>query len=170
MVIRRQTLAPRRPNRLKGHDYSQNGAYFITVCVKGRAEILWEPVGVDCVRPGQPVPLSDIGKIIDREIGRIRSVYPNVAAEKYCVMPNHIHMILLIFNGENGRTQFAPTISRVVKQWKGSITKQIGVSIWQKSFHDHIIRNEREYQKIWNYIDGNPYCWKTDRFHPANNP
>lgn len=71
-------------------------------------------------------------------------------------MPDHIHMIIFIMPNENGRTQFAPTLSRIIKQFKGSITKQIGFSIWQKSFNDHIIRNEKSYLEIWKYIDGNP--------------
>lgn len=158
----------REQNRLMGYDTSQNGAYFITVCVQDRAEILWKSVGANCVRPDQPVPLSDIGEMIDREINKIKFVYESVAVDKYCIMPNHIHMILLISYVQNGRTQFAPTISRVIKQWKGAITKQAGTSIWQKSFHDHIIRNEREYEKIWNYIDGNPLCWEKDCFYPGN--
>ena len=59
----------------------------------------------------------------------------------------------------------APTISRVVQQMKGIITKQIGYSIWQKLFHDHIIRNEKDYLKIWEYIENNPARWKEDCFY-----
>ena len=69
-------------------------------------------------------------------------------------MPDHIHMILFI--DTKRRTQFAPTISRVVKQFKGAVTKQLGFSIWQKSFNDKIIRNEKAYLEIWRYIDENP--------------
>jgi len=71
-------------------------------------------------------------------------------------MPDHIHFIISIHTDENGRTQFAPTISRVMKQFKRSITKQIGRSIWQKSFHDHGIRNQQDYDEIWEYIENNP--------------
>ena len=81
-------------------------------------------------------------------------------------MPNHIHMI--ITNTNNERTQFAPTISRIIKQMKGIITKEIGYSIWQKSFHDHIIRNEKEYNLIAEYIENNPIKWEDDCFHPNN--
>ena len=69
-------------------------------------------------------------------------------------MPDHIHMILFI--DTKRRTQFAPTISRVIKQFKGAITKKLGFSIWQKSFNDEIIRNEKAYLEIWRYIDENP--------------
>ncbi len=74
-------------------------------------------------------------------------------------MPNHIHFIISIKADKNGRTQFAPTISRVVKQFKGSITKQIGKPIWQKSFYEHTIRNQTDYNEIWEYIENNPLKW-----------
>ena len=59
----------------------------------------------------------------------------------------------------------APTISTVIQQLKGVITKQIGWSVWQKLFHDHVIRNEKDYLKIWEYIDNNPISWKEDCFY-----
>ena len=59
----------------------------------------------------------------------------------------------------------APTISTVVQQLKGVITKQIGDSIWQKLFHDHVVRNEHDYRKIWEYIDTNPAKWQEDCFY-----
>ena len=65
-------------------------------------------------------------------------------------------MILTIDTAADGRTQFAPTVSRVMKQFKGSITKQIGRSVWQKSFYEHGIRNQQDYDEIWEYIHNNP--------------
>ncbi|MBQ2911822.1 MAG: transposase, partial [Clostridia bacterium] len=62
-----------------------------------------------------------------------------------------------------GRTQFAPTISRIVKQFKGSVTKQIGKSIFQKSFFDRVIRDRREYLAVWKYIDENPLKPETNK-------
>jgi len=84
-------------------------------------------------------------------------------------MPNHIHIIIVLQCGENGRPKVAPTISRIIQQFKGSISKQIGFSIWQKLFHDHIIRNEKKYQKIWEYIDTNPLKWEDDCYFERNN-
>ena len=78
--------------------------------------------------------------------------YDAVDVAKHVIMPNHIHMIIVIAVNGGGRTQFAPTISRVIKQFKGSITKQIGFSLWQRSYHDHIIRDEKEYLRIAQYI------------------
>ena len=148
-------LPQRKKARLQGYDYASCGAYFVTICTADRHQLLWENVEANCVRPNEP-PLSDIGKTINREIQKLNGIYKNVVVDKYAIMPDHIHMIIFIMPNENGRTQFAPTLSRIIKQFKGSITKQIGFSIWQKSFNDHIIRNEKSYLEIWKYIDGNP--------------
>lgn len=148
---------PKRKNiRLNDYNYSSNGAYFITICTKNKENLLWKNVGANCVRPLDQLPLSKIGIVIENEIYKLNTVYKNIKVDKYQIMPNHIHLIIFIYEDSNGRTQFAPTISRIIKQFKGSITKQIGFSIWQKSFYDRIIRNENEYQSVWNYIHNNP--------------
>ena len=154
----------RKPNRLSGYDYSQNGAYYVTICVKDRRNLLWH-VGATCGRPLEKPLLSHIGEIIDVEIAKISYVYENVSIEKYVIMPNHIHLIIILQPDKSGRPQVAPTISRIIQQFKGSISKQLGYSIWQKSYYDHIIRNESEYQKIWEYIDTNPLKWELDRYY-----
>ncbi|MDR3054381.1 MAG: hypothetical protein LBU53_03130, partial [Zoogloeaceae bacterium] len=169
----------RKPNRLTDYDYSQNGAYFITICAKDRAGIFStieapdriDDVGANCVRPNMPdnvrPQLSPIGIIIEKEIKALSKIYDQVAVDGYVVMPNHVHIIIVIGGAgiESGRTQFAPTVSRVVKQWKGAITKQPGFSPWQKSFHDRIIRNEEEYTHIAEYIETNPARWSEDCFY-----
>lgn len=151
---------PKRKNiRLNDYNYSSNGAYFITTLLfvlKNKENLLWKNVGANCVRPLDQLPLSKIGIVIENEIYKLNTVYENIKVDKYQIMPNHIHLIIFIYEDSNGRTQFAPTISRIIKQFKGSITKQIGFSIWQKSFYDRIIRNEKEYQSVWNYIHNNP--------------
>ncbi len=156
-------LRQRKPNRLKDYDYSQNGAYFVTICTKGRQEMLWH-VGARIARPQDNVPLSEYGIIINNAIVEIPKHYPTVLVDKYVIMPNHIHMILRLSN-DRGRAMRAPTISTVINQMKGYITKQIGFSIWQKLFHDHIIRNEQEYREIWQYIDENSIKWEEDCFY-----
>ncbi len=152
-------LPKRKQNRIKDYDYSMPGAYFITICTANREPILWEECRGELCSPAD-IKISPIGMIVANEIERLNGIYDMVCVDKYCVMHNHIHLIIFINVGENGRTQFAPTISRVVKQFKGVITKQIGKSIWQRSFYDHGIRNERDYQEIWQYIENNPlkYC------------
>lgn len=166
-----QGMSNRQPNRLEQYDYSQNGAYYITICTKDRQNILWEhannqnptSVGANSVRPQK---LSKCGIIINDAIVKIPNIYDSVFVEKYVIMPNHIHLIILIDNDLNKRrTMFAPTISRVVKQFKGYCTKQMGKTIWQKSFYDHIIRNEIDYHRIWQYIDENPAKWELDEYY-----
>ena len=148
-------LPKRKPIRIADYDYSTPGAYFITVCTANREKIFWSDRRGELCSPAN-VPLSDIGMIVHNEIKKLNSVYDAVRVDKYCIMPDHIHFIISINTDENGRTQFAPTISRVIKQFKGSITKQVGRPIWQKSFYDHGIRNQQDYDEIWQYIENNP--------------
>lgn len=83
-----------------------------------------------------------------------------MSVDKYVIMPDHIHMLLQIHSDGNGRPMVAPTIDRIVKQMKGYITKQIGFSIWQKSYNDHIIRGKYDYREAWEYIENNPLKYK----------
>ncbi len=80
-------------------------------------------------------------------------------------MPNHLHILAIISADENGRTQFAPTVYRMVKQFKGSATKKIGRSIWQKSFIEHVIRDKQDYEIKLNYIYENPIRWHYDELY-----
>ena len=112
--------------------------------------------------------LSEYGKIVDVAIQNIPRVYPAVSVNKYVIMPNHVHLLLQIYPDASGQPMTAPTISTVVQRMKAYVTKEIGFSIWQKLFHDHILRNESEYPKIWEYIDQNPLKWEDDCFHPTN--
>ena len=155
----------RKPNRLRNYDYSSNGMYFITVCTKGKAHIFGNIVGATIGRLAG-MQLSPYGKITKQSIENINNHYPAVFVDKYVIMPNHIHLILQIdtYNG-NRRPMVAPTISTVVQQLKGCVSKQAGFSLWQKTFHDHIIRDENDYEKIWEYIDTNPLKWETDCFY-----
>lgn len=132
--------------------------------------MLWEDVhavGADSIRPQcedigdvgadniRPPVLSKYGIAVDTAIRAISEHYENVKVDKYCIMPDHVHMILFIRQNVCGRMISAPTLSNVVGQMKRWVSKQIGFSMWQKSFYDRIIRNEEEYQKIWKYIDEN---------------
>ena len=148
-------LPKRKPIRIENYDYSTPGAYFITVCTTNREIIFWSDRRGELRSPAN-VPLSDIGMIVNNEIQKLNTIYDSVRVDKYCIMPDHIHFIISIDTDENGRTQCAPTISRVIKQFKGSITKQIGRPIWQKSFYDHGIRNQQDYDEIGKYIENNP--------------
>lgn len=156
-----EKLPKRKPNRLMDYDYSQMGAYFITICVKDRKCILWDNyVGAPIGRP----QLSEVGKAADKSIQNISHIYNGIDIANYIIMPNHIHMIIMIQRSKGGRAMRAPTISTIINQMKGYVTKQIGYSIWQKLFHDHIIRNQQEYDKIYEYIDTNPLKWQEDKY------
>ena len=146
---------------MQEHDYSSAGYYFITICVKDGHEMLSSiDVGARIARP------SDIGMAVESSIQKISEKYESVRLDKYVIMPNHIHMILALSptNGD-GRAMRAPTISTIINQFKGYVTKQIGFSVWQKLFHDHIIRDEAEYKRIWQYIDENPAKWTEDKYY-----
>ena len=161
-------LPVRKSIRLQGYDYSSNGAYFITICVKDGHEMLRDErvyVGARIARP-----LSDIGKVVKTTIENIPKIYNGVFIDIFTIMPNHIHMIVRIENSrraisKDGRAMRAPTISRIINQFKGYVTKQIGFSIWQKLFYDEIIRNEQAYNSIWHYIDENPEKLAEDEFY-----
>ena len=163
-------LPNRKQIRIKDYDYSTPGAYFVTICTANQEKILWSDRRGELCSPAN-VPLSDIGMIVDNEIKKLNSVYDAVRVDKYCIMPEHIHMILVIDTDDNERTRrgelrspvCAPTISRVLKQFKGSITKQVGRPIWQKSFYDHGIRNQQDYDEIWAYIENNPLKYALNR-------
>ena len=150
-----------KPTRLPEFDYSTPGAYFITICTKDRKNLFWEDVGASIARP----QLTPWGEIADKAISQIPKYYPAISVDHYVIMPNHIHLLLQINTDTDGRPMVAPTISIVVQQLKGVITKQIGQSVWQKLFHDHVIRGDADYLKIWEYIDNNPAKWEEDCFY-----
>ena len=148
-------LPNRKPIRIENYDYATPGAYFITVCTANREKIFWDSVGADIIRP-QNVPLSAAGKIAEQGILQIAEHYANAVVDKYCIMPDHIHLILRIESNVGGRMISAPTVSTVVGSMKRWVSKQIGRPIWQKSFYDHGIRNQQNYDEIWHYIENNP--------------
>ena len=149
-------LRKRKRIRLKDYDYSNPGVYFVTVCIKDRKSLLWDNVGATSGRHKQ-VRLSKYGKFVDDAIRQISNHYPTIKINNYAVMSDHIHLLLSIEGDVNGRPVVAPTISTVINQMKGYVSKQVGYSIWQKSFVDHIIRNEKDYIEHFNYIENNPY-------------
>lgn len=159
---------PQRKNlRLKDFDYSSNNYYFVTICTKGNKPLLSSIVGDGAHTVPRKITLKPYGKIVEKHILRINSVYENIRVEKYIIMPNHIHMLIFIdrfhqdnetvcnkVNDKNG-TMWAssPTtdLSTVVRTFKTMVTKEIGISIWQRSFYDEIIKSETHFQNVWNY-------------------
>ena len=156
-------LPKRKKSRLTEYDYSTPNAYFITVCTGNRKNLFWKDVGAIIDRP-KNVPLTSLGAIAQRSIEEISKHYPAISVDHYVIMPNHIHLLLQINTDVNGRSMIAPTISTVVRLFKGAVSHLIGKPIWQKGFYDHVIRGDADYQKIWTYIDNNPAKWAEDRF------
>lgn len=163
-------LRQRKQNRLQGYDYGRPGYYFITVCIEKHAEMLGEVVrecrGAHCA-PAY-VRLSNIGHVVNNAILQIPAYHPKACVDKYVIMPNHVHMIVCL-GGNDGRAMRAPTcrssIPQIVRGMKEAVTKALGFNMWQKSYHDHIIRNEADYRRIWEYIDTNPAKWREDCYY-----
>ena len=148
-------LPERKPNRLLEYDYSETGAYFITVCTKNREPLLSRVVAGEKLDTPCTVVLTSIGIAVDGAIRDITEHYRGVHAAKYVIMPNHIHMLLYI----QKRNDSSVSVSRIIKEFKTRVTKQIGAPIWQKSFYDHIIRNQEDYDMRYRYIENNPANW-----------
>lgn len=161
-------LPKRKHPRLKNYDYSQNGCYFVTVCVKDRKNLLGTiPVGRDAHIPPSVFP-SNIGVIVDKYIKNIPSVYTGIIVDSYVIMPNHVHLLITIETadqGGGGMWASRPTLHTVVRSFKTMVTKQIGHSIWQGSYYDRIIRDEKAYWEAWQYIDENPLKWQEDELY-----
>lgn len=159
-------MLSRKRNRLKNYDYSQCGKYFITVCVKDRHNILCDIQNVGGGVPDAPVTviLSDLGTVCEDVIKSINNNYDNVKISKYVIMPNHIHMIVDVLKCGSPRTTnpTLATVPWVVSTFKRFISKKAGFQFFQRSYHDHIIRNEQELNEIYNYIEYNPLNWKDD--------
>ena len=167
-------LPKRKSPRMVGFDYSTNAAYFITICTDKKQKILCDFVG-DGVYDIPTTNLSDCGKIVKKYIEQMQSKYDNVCIDNYVIMPNHIHLIIMVSepcSNENnlyGSSQ-APTptnaiIPKFVSLFKRYCNREYGKNIWQRSFHDHIIRDERDYRKIYEYISSNPARWQEDKFY-----
>ena len=163
-------LRQRKKMRLQGYDYGRAGYYFITICVAERAELLGRVVeecrGAHCA-PAY-VTLSDVGRTVEHVILQIPEYHNGVCVDKFLISPKQFPMILTWSNPQ-GRTMCAPThrpaIPQIVHGMKEAITKTIGFSIWQKSYHDHIIRNGADYWRIWEYIGNNPAKWREDCYY-----
>ncbi|WP_205737060.1 transposase [Acetobacterium paludosum] len=151
-------LQKRKRIRLEKYNYIQNGYYFITICTNDRKQVLCDK---DCIiiEEDNSFVLSEIGDIVLMSIGNIEKSYSGVNIENYVIMPNHIHLLISI--NKNAET----SISKIIQQTKGLVTRKAGFPVWQKSFYDHIIRNENDYYEIVRYIQMNPLKWQNDRYY-----
>ena len=162
-------LPKRKPTRLKGYDYSTPEAYFVTICTQERKKILSNIIVGDGVLDVPQNILANYGEIANKYIKQMNGFYKHISVDKYVIMPNHIHFILSITDLKIGTSRTpSPTnseISKFISTFKRFCNREYGKNIWQRSFHDHIIRDEKDYQKIWEYIDTNPLKWELDCFY-----
>ena len=161
-------IPQRKSNRLAHFDYSTAGAYFITICTQDRLPLLGQIVGGGAF-DAPNVQLSKAGQIVQQHIESGNHI-SDVAVDKYVIMPNHIHLILLVDETASGRISHAlspanAVIPHFVSTFKRFCHRDVGRKIFQRSYHDHVIRGETDYRKIWQYIDSNPASWLEDCFY-----
>ncbi|UCB57618.1 MAG: transposase [Candidatus Omnitrophota bacterium] len=165
----------RKQIRLKEYDYSLNGYYFITMCSYNRENIFGEiPVGADGCRPDNntKIILNEYGLIVEEELKNTENIRQEIKLDRYAIMPNHVHCIIIIQRQLSGGQPAAPTgqtLSSFVSGFKSVATKRINIlrdtsakPVWQRSFYDHIIRNDRSLNAIREYISNNPFNWEQD--------
>jgi REP element-mobilizing transposase RayT len=174
----------RRSIRLRGYDYTQAGAYFVTVCTWQRECVLGR------IEDRTLIP-SEWGRIVDECWRALPPHFPNVALDAFAIMPNHVHGIIVIRDDPNndGRRGEAFLKSRnasplqgtqpgslgaILQNFKSVSTRKInqirdtpGLPMWQRNYYEHIIRDERELKSIREYIVNNPIRWETDVENPA---
>ena len=158
----------RRSIRLQGFDYSQAGYYFVTICTKEKTHYFGK------ITHGKMLQ-SIVGGFVYRCLLNIPKHYPNVPLDEYVIMPNHIHVIIVI--KQVGVQNFEPLQNRyrhIIQYSLGSIIRgfKIGVTklcktnnisfYWQRNYYEHIIRDEKEYNTIRQYIQNNPLNWDAD--------
>ena len=153
-------LPKRKNNRLNNFDYGQNGMYFITICTQNRRKILCDIVG-DGALDVPKIKLSEIGEIAEKYILSTNNI-PEIIVEKYVIMPDHIHLLLWVRDINGTSKAPSPTnnlISHSISTLKRFINKDVGYNIFQRSYYDHVIRNQHDYDETWKYIDNNPINW-----------
>ena len=166
-------LPQRKRLRLKNFDYSTPGAYFVTVCTHNRKCTLSRVVGA--IHESPEIQLTEYGKIVDRLINTIPQ-QSLATIDRYVIMPNHIHLVIMITDSDElrairesplrGRSIISKTIGYIKMNASKEIHNRYGNEmVWQRGFHDHIIRNRNDYEKISKYIYENPIIWQYDCFY-----
>ena len=167
---------PRRKQiRLQNYDYSTPGAYFVTICTHERRCILSE-IAVGAIHESPAVRLTDAGLIVHRVVSCLPQRYSNLTVDHFVIMPNHIHLLLRI--AEDRAIRESPLrmdgrrslLDKAVGFLKMNSSKEIhtlfpDLAVWQRSYHEHVIRSEDDYLQIWEYIENNPAKWAEDRYY-----
>ena len=167
----------RRSIRLHGYDYSQAGAYFVTICTKNRASLFGS------VADGE-IQLNKAGQIAKRAWEKLPARFPSARLDAFIVMPNHLHAIIIVgaqfiaptanTSNESGKGAInrAPTLGEMVRAYKAASAAMIRRAAapdvaWQRNYYEHVIRDEDELARIRRYIEDNPRMWETDEENPA---
>jgi len=167
----------RKSPRLSSFDYGADGAYFITINAYKRRQIFGKIID------GRQY-LSEIGVIAEREWIRTAEIRAEIKLDVYCIMPDHFHAIVWInnsevlsfarnqqyYNTEPHKTKFGAQIrklSNAIGQFKAAVTREVRLlayhePIWHKRYHDRIIRDHDEYERIKHYINCNPANWNQE--------
>ncbi len=167
------TLQRKSSPRLQGFDYSTTGYYFITICTADKGPRFGS------INNGQMV-LNDSGTIVEDAWRDLSNHYANLQLDEFIVMPNHFHAIAILDQGNVDRFENLslrndhdlPEIVRGFKTWSARRVNEhegkTGTPLWQRSFYDHIIRDDKDLESIREYIVNNPLKWELDKENPRN--
>lgn len=150
----KKQLPKRKRLRLQGYDYSSEGCYFLTICTEHRKNLLSTVVGGDDLGAPKEIKLKPYGMIVEKYILSMEKAYDTIKIENYIIMPNHIHLLILI-DTYGLPWSSAPTIPNVVTAFKKFVNRDCKRNIWQRGYIDHIIRNQADYENHWNYVEYN---------------
>ena len=160
------SLPKRKHPRLDHYDYSSPGAYFVTVCTQNRRCLLSRIVGRG-LAPAE-IQYTAYGQIAKDQLWLLEQRFPSLKIDQYVIMPNHIHMILVLEEaaGVNPR----PTITNIVCAYKSLVTRQCMLlqpidKLFQTFFYEHVIRGREDYNEIAEYIVNNPKKWELDSLY-----
>lgn len=149
----------RRSIRLQGYDYSQAGAYYVTVVAWRREHVFGDIINAE-------MQLNKFGQIVQYAWYDLPKHYPHVELDTFCIMPNHVHAIIVL--NDNPVAKRHP-LSEVVRAFKSFSARRInslrhsqGIPVWQRNYYEHIIRNHEDYLSKSNYIMDNPLNWEND--------
>ena len=161
--MEQKELPQRKQLRLPEYDYRQAGYYFVTVCTAVRHENILcsivPPVGGGLCPAPPSVRLTEIGKAVDAAIQAIPQFYPGTGVDIYCIMPDHVHLIVSLGTGRDRARPLQEMIGRMKSytDWKyRQLGRPFGPRLWQKSFYDHVIRNDSDLSDTRQYILNNP--------------
>ena len=161
---------PRRKSlRLTGYDYSQAGVYFLTVCALESRCIFGTCVGGGAL-DAPSIHLSEYGMAVERWIQACKIKYHDLTVLKYAIMPNHVHLLVELHGGPSRAPAPTPVranerIPMFLSGMKRMTNRTCGHSLWQRGYHDHVVRNDADLLRIWNYIDTNPARWTEDEYY-----